>query len=446
MLQQGQHLAELTRYFHALRGPYLKWADRQWDAPVEAVLGNFRRALIGWYEARIDAEDPYVGETDKYVKEVATVYFNGNLTATALEADLLPVSTLGLTAEQNPRNHLPRPVHLNERQQLMLRLFQEMGTSRRELLLMTDYHRLAPSRIAEVLGIDGQLQEVAERRHKCLLLVREGWQAAGITDPVYLPGPKDEELIDRYYAGGLNTTERWDVEARRPGDAVFRHAMELREDWASVLTVAGRQDLMETLLREEERYVAKTRVRKAEAKKVKLSPRKRTLSLGGLRLPALETVTGILLFVVLSWLVYNTFGEAAPDRKAVAYFEPYPNIFERYAPRTEDERDLQRILYYYDRKDYLTAYDELLPVAPAYPAAPLYLGVSALALEQPGRALDWLTQIDEANYYHEPAEWYEALAYLAEGRKPAGVTQLREISETPGHPFRDRAERLLGEL
>lgn len=445
MQEQGQHLAELPRYYHALRGPYLQWAKKTWDVPTAAALGNFRRALIGWYEARIDEERRYLGETDKYVKAVATVYFNGTLNNTVLEAERLPLTTAGLTAEQNPLNFLPRPVHLSERQQLMLRLFREMGTTCRELLLMADYHHLAPVRIAEVLGADGQLEEVAARRHKCLLMVREGWQAAGITDAIHLPSPVDEDLIDRYFAGELDVTQRWDVEARRPGDAVFRHAMELREDWSEVLIVAGRQDLMETLLREEERYVAAVAAT-AASKKVKLSPRKKTLSLAGLRLPALETVTGVILFAILGWLVYSTFGAAAPDKKAVANFEPYPNIFRQYEPRTEDERDLERILYYYDRKDYRTAYDELLPVAPAYPAAPLYLGVSALALEQPGRALEWFAQIDDNDFYHAPAQWYESLAYLSEGRRAAAQTLLREIGDTPGHPFRDRALRLLEEL
>lgn len=445
MQQQGQHLAELPRYYHALRGPYLQWTKKHWDVPLDAALGNFRRALIGWYEGRINEENRYVGETDKYVKAVATVYFNGTLNATALEAERLPLTTMGLTENQNPLNHLPRPVHLNEQQQLMLRLFQEMGTTCRELLMMMDYHRLAHGRIAEVLGSDGQLHEVEARRHKCLLMVREGWQLAGITDAMHLPSPADEDLIDRYFADELNTTQRWDVEARRPGDAVFRNAMELREDWASVLVVAGRQDLMETLLREEERYIAKPKATKA-SKNIKLSPRKSRFSLGGIQLPALETITGILLFAVLVWLVYNTFGEAAPDRKSVEYFEPYPNIFSQYEPRTENERDLKRILYYYDRRDYQTAYDELLPTAPAYAAAPLYLGVSALALEQPTRALDWFAQIDDNDYYHPPAQWYEALSYLATNRKAAAMTILRDIEETPGHPFRDRARKLLGEL
>lgn len=445
MTQQGLHLAELPRYYHALRGPYLKWVQRTWETTPAEALGHFRRALIGWYEARVDREDPFLGETDDYVKAVATVYFNGNLSASVLEAERLPLTTMGLTKTQQPLNYLPRPIRLSERQQLMLRLFQEMGKTCRELLLMSDYHHLAPERMAEVLGVDGQLLEVEARRTKCQLMIREGWQNHGLTNPVYLPSPADEALIDQYFSGALDTTQRWDVEARRPGDAVFRYAMELREDWAGALIVAGRQDLMETLLQEEEQYnrKAKSAIRD---KSVKLSPRKKTIDFGGLQLPTLETVTALLLFGFLSWLAWTTFSAEAPDRKAVNYFDPYPNIFKQYEPRTEEERDLERILYYYDRKDYLTAYDELLPVAPAYPAAPLYLGVSALALEQPGRALEWFEQIPEDGYYHPVAEWYEALAYLAEGRKGTAETMLTDIKDKPGHPFRDRARRLLGEL
>ncbi|SEQ14065.1 hypothetical protein SAMN05444359_10643 [Neolewinella agarilytica] len=448
MQQQGQHLAELSPYYHALRGPFLQWAAK-WQQPAGVALGHLRRALIGWYEARIDEEDAYVGEVDRYVKTVAKAYFNGNLEEAVMAAERLPlVSDLGVAPQQNPLNHLPRPVRLNETQQLMLRTFQEMGTGCQELLLMADYHHLSVGRMAQILEVDGQLLEVEERRSKCLLMIREGWQSVGIIDPLYLPSPADEDLIDRYYEGELDTTERWDVEARRPGDAVFRRAMELREDWQQVVTVAGRQDLMETLLREEATYAKKTAPAPASAPKdVKLSPRRgRSFNFGTFKLPALETVVAVLLAVVFGWLVWTTFGDEAPQKKSVAHFEPFPNIFDKFDPRNEQERDLQRILYYYDRKDYATAYEELLPVAPAYPAAPLYLGVSALALEQPTRALDWFAQIPEGDYYHPFAEWYEALAYLAEGRRPAAEATLSEIVETRGHPYRGKAERLLAEL
>lgn len=443
---QGQFLAALPRNFHALRGPFLQWAE-PYNQANEVVLGHLRRALIGWYEASIDQTDPYAGKVNHYVQRVAEVYFSGKMEEAVMAAERMPLAELGLSEAQNPLNHLPRPIHLNTTQQLMLTQFKDMGKNCQDLLLMSEYHKLTATRMAEVLKLEGRLAQLEDQRSKCMLMVREGWQAGGIIDLGHTPSPLDEELINRYYSGELGVAERWDVEARRPVDSVFRQAMELREDWAEVITVAGRQDLMETLMREEAKYAVKRPSAPAAAPKVKLSPRRKGgIQVGKVELPDLQTLLAVGLFAVFCWLGWTTFGPGSVQRKSVANFEPYPNIFERYAPRDESERDLKRILYYYDRADYQTAYDELLPVAQAYPAAPLYLGVSALALEQPTRALDWLEQIPEGSFYHPTAEWYEALAYLAEGRKDAAVILLEDISETPGHEFRGAAGRLLGEL
>jgi len=443
---EGQFLAALPRNFHALRGPFLQWAEPYGQAD-EVVLGHLRRALIGWYEACIDQTDPYVGKVNHYVQRVAEVYFSGRMEEAVMAAERMPLAQLGMTQDQNPLNHLPRPIHLNATQQLMLTQFKEMGKNCQELLLMSGYHRLTATRMAEVLNLEGRLAQLEDQRSKCLLMVRESWQAGGIVDPVHTPSPLDEELINRYYSGELGVTERWDVEARRPADSVFRQAMELREDWAEVVSVAGRQDLMETLVREETKYAVKRSSAPAASPKVKLSPRRKGgIKLGKFELPDLQTILAAVLFGVLCWMAWTTFGPSSAQRKSVAHFEPYPNVFDRYEPRDESERDLKRILYYYDRADYQSAYDELLPVAQAYPAAPLYLGVSALALEQPTRALDWLEQIPDGSYYHPTSEWYEALAYLAEGRKDAAVIVLEDIAETPGHEFRGKAGRLLEEL
>ncbi|TXF87135.1 hypothetical protein FUA23_18765 [Neolewinella aurantiaca] len=446
MSNQGQHLAALTRNFDALRGPFLKWAANYRQAD-EVTLGHYRRALIGWYEARIDPEEPYTGPVQNYVQRVAQVYFSGKINEAVIAAERMPIAELGVQQEQNPLNHLPRPIQLNTTQQVMLAQFKELGKSCQDLLLMSDYHHLSYARIAEIIGLEGQIEETEHRRQKCLLMVREAWQAGGITDPVHIPSPIDEELIDQYYAGELGVAERWDVEARRPVDSVFRRAMELREDWAEVVTVAGRQDLMETLLREEAKYARKRPLAPASAPKVKLSPRKKGgIQLGKLELPDLQTLFAIGLFAVFGWVLWTTFGAAAPQAKSVAHFEPMPNIFDRMTPRDAAEEDLERILYYYDRKDYRTAYDELLPVAQAYPAAPLYLGVCALALKQPTRALDWFEQIPRGDFYRPYAEWYEVLAYLAEGNSIAAETVLEEIRDTPGHPYRGKAEALINDM
>ncbi len=445
MSNQGQHLAALTRNFHALRGPFLKWATK-FNQADKVTLGHFRRALIGWYEARIDLEEPFTGEVQNYVQRVTEVYFSGKLNEAVLAAERIPVEELGITQEQHPLNHLPRPIQLNNTQRLMLNQFKELGKNCQDLLLMFDYHQLSEERIAEVIGLEGQIEETENRRQKCMLMVREAWQAGGITDPVHIPSPIDEELIDRYYAEELSVTERWNVEARRPSDTVFRRAMELREDWAEVIAVAGRQDLMETLVREEKKYARKRSVAPASAPKVKLSPRKKGgIKFGKLELPNLQTLLAVGLFAVFGWVLWTTFGPTSPQNKSVAHFEPLPNFFDRMAPRDAYEEDLKRILYYYDKGQYRYAYDELLPVAQAYPAAPLYLGVCALALKQPTRALEWLEQIPRGSFYRPYAEWYEALAYLAEGNSVAADTVLEEIRDTPGHPYRGRAGELIGQ-
>jgi tetratricopeptide (TPR) repeat protein len=443
---EGQHLAALTRHFHELRGPFLQWAEQYRQANA-VMLGHLRRALIGWYEARIDPTEPYTGEVKPYVKQVAGLYFSGKINSAVAAADRMPIAVLGIPETHNPLNHLPRPIPLNGTQQLMLAQFKELGQSCRDLLLMADYHRLSAARVAELIGQEGRMEAAEDRRDRCLLMVREAWQAGGITEPVRTPGPVDEALIDDYYAGQLGVAERWDVEARRPVDAVFRRAMELREDWAGVVAVAGRQGLMEILLREEAKYATKRPTAPAAAPEVKLSPRRKGgIQLGKIELPDLQTIVAVLLFCCFGWLAWTTFGPAAPQSRSVDNFEPFPNIFDRMAPRNAAEEDLQRILYYYDRRDYATAYDELLPVAQAYPAAPLYLGVSALALGQPTRALDWLEQIPRGDYYRPFAEWYEALAYLAEGNQQAAEQTLREVTETRGHPYGVRAGQLLAEF
>lgn len=455
--REGQHLAELPRYFHEYRAPYLEWAA-VFERPRAESLAHYRRALIGWYEARIAPQDPYLGRVYDYVTTIADRYFSGENSVATYQG----LVDTDLPLAQNALNYLPRTVHLDETQQLMLRQFHAMGKSCQDVLLMADYHHLDATAIGKALEIPGQLEEVRSRRRKCMLMAREGWQSTGILDPVLVPSPADEQLIDRYFANQLNTTERWEVEARRPVDSVFRRGMELREDWMDVITVAGRQDLMETLEREEARHGENsntaTNTNKSPGQRsgepaapppnVKLSKRsRRTPNLGKISVPgAAQSLLSVVLLAGFLYLLYDTFGGNSSNARYAAYFEPFPNIFNRYEPQTAEERDLEDILYYYDRRDYRNAYEELLPVADAYPAAPLYLGVSALALDQPARAQDWLVRIQPGEPYYQHAQWYEALATLGTGSRPGAASILEEIVRERRHPYRQRAMDLLEEL
>ena len=450
---RGFYLAELRRLYHEFRQPYLTWAVA-YGHELPTTLLNYRRALLSWYEARKDAARPYTGDDYFYVQSVADVYFGGRQQEVAAIMSGRPdggaVAGGKLeTGTANPLDHLPRPIRLDERQQLMLRQFHELGRTCRNLLLLSDYHGLIDARIGEVLELGTAVEEVATRRRKCLLMARERWQASGIMDPLYIPSPVDEELIDRYYANQLAAGERWEIEARRTTDTVLRDAMQLREDWNEVLTVAGRQDVMQLLEREEADYAPAPEpepLAPAAAPEVVLTKRRRRGVWSKVRIPNFQTLLSILLLAVLAYLAFDTFGSRSGNRLFERYFEPFDNIIARYEEPTSEERDMAQILRYYDRRDYRSAYDELLPVAQAYPGAPLYLGVSALALGDPARASEWFGQLLPGDPFYQPAQWYEALAYLAMNRRPAAISLLGEITETPGHPFRRRAGELLGEL
>ena len=347
------------------------------------ALPNYRRALVAWYEATIDPVSAYAGDTFAYLTALAGVYYR----APAAEEETFLAA--------NPLDYLPRTIQLSDEEQRLL-----AGLARspdcRALLLLSDYHRLEPTAILRATG--GTLGDLANRIDDC-------------RQTVGAPGPDSDR-------------------------------------WQNVITVAGRQDLISTLEREARSGpVAKAPVAAAAeipsaAAAVPLTPRG-----GKFRWPRPATVVAGLLFGVLGWLVYTTFGTATPAALSTDYFEPYPNPFATVAPATEADRDLQRILMDYDRGHYRTAYDELLPVADAYPAAPLYLGVCALALDDPGRAREWLDRIPADSAYRDAADWYDALAILAGGGGAAGAKPILDsIVASPGHPYRPPAAELLSDL
>ena len=380
-MQDGRHLAELLTYYRDYRTAYLDWATAR-AYPETETLHNYRRALVGWYETSMDAEQPYRGDVLDYVTAVAAVYFGQSLPAAELP--------LG----DDPLAHLPRPVTVDVAGQQLLVRFQALPKDCRDLLLLADYHQLDRLSLA---------------------------RAVEAADP--------DTLTDR-------------LEACRAQVGIDHPAMALL--WPSVITLAGRQDLLSTLSREEDKLAqplapAAPPVATTDVPPAIRSPR-------NIKLPSLEILVAGALFGVFLYLAYTTFGGVSTGSLYDRYFQPYPNIFADQPPQTENERDLQRILYYYDRGEYRTAYDELLPTADVYPAAPLYLGVTALALNDPARARDWLAELAAGSPYYAAAQWYTALAQLAQGGAAGAKISLAGIANAPDHPYRQAAQQLLSDL
>jgi hypothetical protein len=289
---------------------------------------------------------------------------------------------------------LPRPVVLTEEGEALFTRYRRMEPSCRELLLLADYHQLSTEtlvRVRESASEDALAIELRECRARLVAL----------------------------------TPDRPDL-------------------YRAVLTVAGRQDLVGTLLRLEQKpapaSAPETRLPGDDIELEPIRPRRPFV------LPSFGLVVAAVLFGLLLWLLYDTFGRPAPERLADRYFSPYPNIFATTPPATDYEYDLQRILRDYDRGDYRRAYDELLPAAGVYPASYLYLGVSALALDDPARALDWLGRVASDSPYASAAQWYIALARLDLGGDAGAKNILNEIAASSGHPYRTRAQQLLSDL
>ncbi|WP_116125568.1 tetratricopeptide repeat protein [Lewinella sp. IMCC34183] len=383
-MQDGRLLAELRQHYGTYLSDYLDWAEER-GYPEANTLLNYRRALIGWYEARLREERPYAGDVYPYLTTVAERYFGGTADAVAEEFPL----------GDEPLAYLPEPVHLDARGQQLLAALKADADCR-DLLLLADYHQMEAGAIARALDREGEIDELSDQIDAC----------------------------------------RYDLEASVPGGALL---------YRPALRVAGRQDLMETLGREEpEQEEDPAPAPAPETADVRLSPRRRRRTLG---LPTPAIVVAGLLTGVLLYLLYDTFyANAAPEGLYADFFDPYPNVFETTPPATSEERDLERILYYYDRGDYRTAYDELLPTADAYPAAPLYLGVTALELGDPTRAREWLARVEDPGPYAAPAAWYRALALLAAGDRARATGLLRGIAGEADHPYADRARELLGAL
>lgn len=426
---QGYYLAELIKHYHRLREEYLEWAGPLFDTRT-AAISTYQRSLLAWYEARILLKDPYAGEVMIFLR-AATAAYTGTLDEFLEEWADQGLATLG----PDPVRYLPRPVKLSARQEKMMAAYELMDRPVRDLLLLAYYHQLSDARLHDVLEVGHNADAASQLRHSYLRMLRDDWRSIGLMDDRFEATPEQQETIDRYLRDELDVAQRWEVEARRSSEPNFSNALQLREDWEEGLKIVGRNDTLETLAKEEERYRPKVVV-----------PVNSSRWIDGRTLQGL--LAGILA-VVLIYLLYTTFAPTGERTYFAEYFRPFPNI-----TRTQDSlaqpisgrEDLAEMLVPYDRRDYYSAYDELLPAATAYPAAKLYLGVCALALEQPQRARDWLEQYLPGEKYHPYARWYIALAYLADERRGMALRELVDIAGIPGHPYEVPATRLIEAL
>lgn len=420
----GQPLATLREHYHHYHDAFLSFGEAYPVGEGDLLLA-YRRSLIAWYEMTVRRRLPTDMDTFSYLREAGTFFLLNR------GPEQLGVNLPGAQSAHPLYAYLPEPVALSDRQQAMLEQFEEVGERCHDLLLLAYYHHLNDIRLGEVLEIPGGADGVREARHHCLFLIRERLRQSGLFSREAFLTDAEENLIDRYQRNELQTEERWDVELQRTERADFRAAIERQEEWLEAVRIAGRRQLHELMMEEETIYVEMSRP---------AVQRSRAVGSG-------YWMAAALLLLIIAVYGYREYLRPTDTRAlALAYFEPYPNVVANSGSLDTADNYLERSFLPYDEGRWAAAYEELTTIVAAFPAARLYLGVTALAQSDPERATDWLETIGPAEVYHAPAQWYLALAYLWKRQTEPARALLLAITETNGHPYRSQAQRLLVEM
>lgn len=420
----GQPLAALREHYHHYHDAFLRFGEA-YPVSEQDLLLAYRRALIAWYEMTVRRRLPTTMDTFSYLREAGTFFLLNR------GAEHLGVNLPGAQSSHPLYAFLPEPVELSDRQQAMLEQFEEVGERCHDLLLLAYYHHLNDARLGEVLDIPGGPEGVREARQHCLFLIRERLRHSGLFGLEAFLNDAEEDLIDRYLRAELGPEERWDVELQRQEREDFRAAIDRQEEWLEAVRIAGRRQLHELMQDEEAVYVELSRPS---------VERSRSLS----NWYGVAAALLLLIIVVYGYRQYVL----PPDTRVLAraYFEPYPNVVANSGSLDTADNYLERIFLPYEERRWAAAYGELTSIVATFPAARLYLGVTALAQSDPERSTDWLETITPEDVYYAPAQWYLALAYLWQRQPEPARTLLLTISETNGHPYRSQARQLLVEM
>ncbi|MEL7375375.1 MAG: hypothetical protein AAFN65_00340 [Bacteroidota bacterium] len=431
-IDQGYYLAELRQHYHSFRNPFLEWLSAL-DLDHQGKIDVFRRSLLAWYEARLRSRNPYTGDVGLYL-QVASIHF--------LEGSIDPSETDRLLAAdapvQDPRDFMPASIQLDDAQAAMYQQMDSWQSPCRDLLMASYYHGIGDGSLANAYDLS-ERETAKMRRLACLQAVRDSWTSAGLQSAQFQATPQQQLLIDAYMRDELGTESRWELDTLMASEPAVRHAIQMREDWAKAIRVLGRKDTLGIL--EKEELVFQKGKKKAKAK---------ALNLPKYRLPAvslnLQNILIGILSVVLAAMVVQTFaGGTKTNKLFTRHYQPLAAPRDL-TPSDMNQQELVEILAPYRQEQFRQAYEDLLPAAEAYDEAPLYLGVIAIELEQPQRALQWLRKVRPDNEYYETASWYRVLAYLQAGSLAAAESEAIDIAGQTGHLFASNANRLLEEF
>jgi len=156
------------------------------------------------------------------------------------------------------------------------------------------------------------------------------------------------------------------------------------------------------------------------------------------------------LVICLAALVYLNVKEKPHEAAFAEYFAPYPSAVPLVRSQ-QSQSALEAAFERYAAKDYeaaLPLFQELLAAEPQRTALiRFYMGICYLATDEPQRAISIFQKEldDSASQFHDPAEWYLALAFLKANDTEKCKSVLKRIILRPGI-YQERAASLLARL
>jgi tetratricopeptide (TPR) repeat protein len=153
---------------------------------------------------------------------------------------------------------------------------------------------------------------------------------------------------------------------------------------------------------------------------------------------------GLAVVLGLVWLLTQPASGPDPQALYAAYYRPEPPM----RGPSDCPATSGKAIASYRAAQYRAALDQFANVPDGEACTLYYRGLCQLALDDPKAAITSLETAKQqsSGSLRQRAEWYLALAYLADEVPDKAHAQLQEITAQPRHPFGRVAGEVLGQL